>query len=66
MERVSLSYPLRLCIMTIFRYLFPPAPCDGLIDLTEDDKPFYFNPFSGELSLEFPKAERKLKGGILA
>lgn len=37
-----------------------------MIDLTEDDKPFYFNPFSGELSMDFPKAEHRLKGGILA
>ncbi|KAF8444821.1 SNF2 family N-terminal domain-containing protein [Boletus edulis BED1] len=47
-------------------YVFPAEPCNGLIDLTEDDKPFYFNPFSGELSLDFPKVERRLKGGILA
>ncbi|KAH7886199.1 SNF2 family N-terminal domain-containing protein [Phlebopus sp. FC_14] len=47
-------------------YVFPCKPRDGLIDLTEDERPFYFNPYSGELSLEFPKAERKLKGGILA
>ncbi|KAF8557658.1 hypothetical protein OG21DRAFT_1482121 [Imleria badia] len=47
-------------------YVFPAEPRDGLIDLTEDDKPLYFNPFSGELSLDFPKAERRLKGGILA
>ncbi|KAH7922804.1 hypothetical protein BV22DRAFT_1016617 [Leucogyrophana mollusca] len=47
-------------------YVFPCEPRDGVIDLTEDDKLFYFNPYSGELSLEFPKAERKLKGGILA
>ncbi|KIJ66394.1 hypothetical protein HYDPIDRAFT_109414 [Hydnomerulius pinastri MD-312] len=43
-------------------YVFPCEPRDGIIDLTEDEKPFYFNPYSGELSLEFPKAERKLKG----
>ncbi|KAG0707588.1 SNF2 family N-terminal domain-containing protein [Suillus ampliporus] len=47
-------------------YVFPAEPRDGIIDLTEDEKPFYFNPYSGELSLDFPKAERKLKGGILA
>ncbi|OJA20678.1 HLTF/DNA helicase [Rhizopogon vesiculosus] len=47
-------------------YAFPPEPRDGIIDLTEDEKAFYFNPYSGELSLDFPKAERKLKGGILA
>jgi DNA repair protein RAD5 len=37
----------------------------GIIDLTEE-RPFYFNEFSGELSLEFPKATREFKGGILA
>ncbi|KAG1754761.1 SNF2 family N-terminal domain-containing protein [Suillus paluster] len=47
-------------------YIFPAEPRDGIIDLTENEKPFYFNPYSGELSLDFPKAERKLKGGILA
>jgi len=49
-----------------YRYVFPPEPRDGIIDLTEDEKAFYFNPYSGELSLDFPKAECKLKGGILA
>jgi DNA repair protein RAD5 len=34
--------------------------------LTQDEIPFYFNSYSGELSLEFPKAERNCKGGILA
>lgn len=65
MERVSSSrwfvifpYPAR--------YAFPSEPRGGVIDLTEDEKPFYFNPYSGELSLVFPKAELKLKGGILA
>lgn len=47
-------------------YAFPAEPQDGIIDLTQDEKLFYFNPYSGELSLDFPKAERKLKGGILA
>ena len=36
------------------------------IDLTADEKPFYFNPYSGELSLKFPKAEMNCRGGILA
>ncbi|KAG1896321.1 SNF2 family N-terminal domain-containing protein [Suillus fuscotomentosus] len=48
------------------KYAFPAEPRDGIIDLTADEKPFYFNPYSGELSLDFPKAERTLKGGILA
>ncbi|KAJ6541849.1 SNF2 family N-terminal domain-containing protein [Mycena capillaripes] len=48
------------------QYAFP-HPRDGeVIDLTAEEKPFYFNPYSGELSLEFPKAERKGRGGILA
>ncbi|KAI0931359.1 hypothetical protein AcW1_001224 [Taiwanofungus camphoratus] len=47
-------------------YLFPPEPSQGIVDLTTDDKVFYFNEYSGELSLEFPKAERKCRGGILA
>ncbi|KAF8079094.1 DNA repair protein RAD5 [Lyophyllum atratum] len=50
------------------QYLFPQEPTlDGnLIDLTADDKPFYMNPYSGEMSLDFPKSERKFRGGILA
>ncbi|KAA1467782.1 hypothetical protein DENSPDRAFT_770871 [Dentipellis sp. KUC8613] len=47
-------------------YRFPAEPVDGIYDLTADEQPFYFNPYSGELSLEFPKTERKCKGGILA
>ncbi|KAJ3518013.1 hypothetical protein NLJ89_g135 [Agrocybe chaxingu] len=50
------------------QYTFPQEPVmDGdTIDLTADDKLFYFNSYSGELSLDFPKAERNCKGGILA
>lgn len=50
------------------RYAFPEEPImDGeMIDLTADERLFYFNPYSGELSLEFPRAERNCKGGILA
>ncbi|KAJ7070484.1 DNA repair protein RAD5 [Mycena amicta] len=48
------------------QYLFPLPPNDGVIDLTADQIPFYFNPYSGELSLDFPKAERQGRGGILA
>ncbi|KDQ63171.1 hypothetical protein JAAARDRAFT_119545 [Jaapia argillacea MUCL 33604] len=47
-------------------YAFPGEPKDGVIDLTADERPFYFSPFSGELSLEFPTTERKCRGGILA
>ncbi|KAG9316777.1 putative DNA repair protein RAD5 [Chiua virens] len=45
-------------------YVFPVEPGNGLIDLTEDEKSFYFNPFSGELSLQFPKTERKFRVGM--
>jgi hypothetical protein len=50
------------------RYIFPEKPFlyGELIDLTADEKPFYLNPYSGEMSLEFPKAERTCRGGILA
>ncbi|KAJ7110331.1 DNA repair protein RAD5 [Mycena crocata] len=48
------------------QYAFPPPRDGGVIDLTADETPFYFNPYSGELSLEFPRAERKGRGGILA
>ncbi|GLB43501.1 putative HIRAN domain containing protein [Lyophyllum shimeji] len=50
------------------QYFFPQKPAlDGeLIDLTADDIPFYMNPYSGEMSLDFPKSERKFRGGILA
>ncbi|THH32857.1 hypothetical protein EUX98_g1325 [Antrodiella citrinella] len=48
------------------QYVFPAEPTDGMIDLTADEVAFYFNEYSGELSLEFPKAERKFRGGILA
>ncbi|KAI0334349.1 hypothetical protein GY45DRAFT_1318351 [Cubamyces sp. BRFM 1775] len=47
-------------------YVFPFDPNNDMIDLTAEEQPFYFNEYSGELSLEFPKAERKCKGGILA
>ena len=46
--------------------MFPFDPNDDMIDLTADERSFYFNEYSGELSLEFPQAERKCKGGILA
>ncbi|KAF9785715.1 SNF2 family N-terminal domain-containing protein [Thelephora terrestris] len=47
-------------------FMFPSEPSAGIIDLTMIERPFYFNPYSGELSLEFPKAEIKCPGGILA
>ncbi|KAK1218085.1 DNA helicase rad5 [Marasmius sp. AFHP31] len=50
------------------QYAFPVQPStEGIIDLTDDNEQyFYFNPYSGELSSTFPKAERNCKGGILA
>jgi hypothetical protein len=66
----AVSYPVCFLLLSltqyVARYAFPSEPVDGIIDLTADEKAFYFNPYSGELSLEFPKAERKCKGGILA
>lgn len=53
-------------MLIILRYIFPSEPVDGVVDLTDSETPFYLNPYSGELSLEFPKAEQKCKGGILA
>ncbi|KAJ3731911.1 DNA repair protein RAD5 [Lentinula guzmanii] len=47
-------------------YAFPAKPDGGCIDLTQEDKLFYLNPYSGEMSLDFPKSERNCKGGILA
>ncbi|KAF8512694.1 SNF2 family N-terminal domain-containing protein [Gautieria morchelliformis] len=48
-------------------YAFPYEElADGVIDMTEEQKPFYYNPYSGELSLAFPRAEKKCRGGILA
>lgn len=55
-----------LYLTLLFRYTFPSDPHRGVIDLTAEDRPFYFNGYSGELSLQFPRAERKFKGGILA
>lgn len=50
-----------------YRYIFPPEPDDtGMLDLTGDDVSFYLNPYSGDLSLEFPKVNRSCRGGILA
>ena len=48
------------------RFIFPPEPSEDIIDLSISERSFYFNPYSGELSLEFPKAEVKCPGGILA
>lgn len=63
-----LSRPFHCQLTHLSRYFFPQKlDIDGeLIDLTTDEKPFYMNPYSGEMSLDFPKAERKCRGGILA
>jgi DNA repair protein RAD5 len=52
----------------VARFIFPVEPAvDGVIDLCdEEEAPFYFNPYSGELSLEFPKSTEHSCGGILA
>ncbi|KAF5392416.1 hypothetical protein D9757_002302 [Collybiopsis confluens] len=38
-------------------YAFPSKPNGDVIDLTQDEKPFYFSPYSGEISLNFPRFE---------
>ncbi len=43
------------------RYAFPIKTDSEIIDLTADEKPFYFNPYSGELSLTFPR-QREIAG----
>ncbi|KAK0198774.1 SNF2 family N-terminal domain-containing protein [Armillaria mellea] len=48
------------------QYVFPIKTDSEIVDLTADEKPFYFNPYSGELRLTFPKTERNCRGGILA
>lgn len=50
------------------RYIFPHDIGTDIdcIDLSEDDQYFYLNPYSGEMTLNFPKAERNCRGGILA
>ncbi|PVG03217.1 hypothetical protein CPB86DRAFT_723782 [Serendipita vermifera] len=48
-------------------FVFPFEPTeDGVIDLCADEHFFYFNPYSGELSLDFPRSTAECKGGILA
>ncbi|CAE6501552.1 unnamed protein product [Rhizoctonia solani] len=47
-------------------YIFPFEEDDGVIDLCADERSFYFNPYSGELSLNFVKTQNHKKGGILA
>ncbi|CUA75731.1 hypothetical protein RSOLAG22IIIB_06038 [Rhizoctonia solani] len=47
-------------------YVFPFEEDEGVIDLCADERSFYFNPYSGELSLNFVRTENHKKGGILA
>ena len=62
----STGHSFSVPTLTPRRFMFPSEPSPGIIDLTMNERPFYFNPYSGELSLEFPKAEIKCPGGILA
>ena len=56
-----------LGITYLIRYAFPYEELeDGIIDMTEEQKLFYVNPYSGELSLKFPRTEKRCRGGILA
>ncbi|GAA6012072.1 hypothetical protein JCM10207_005118 [Rhodosporidiobolus poonsookiae] len=55
------------------KYRFPRASSSGKGKGNEDEKEgqggeefFYYNPYSGELSLIFPRASTKCRGGILA
>lgn len=57
-------------------YAFPRHPAEIDVDEDEDSsnlsdeerkhRYFYFSPYSGSLSLDFPKASKRCKGGILA
>lgn len=48
-------------------FAFPFEPSEsGVIDPCADERLFYFNPYSGELSLEFPRSKTQARGGILA
>lgn len=48
-------------------YQWPEKDADNQdLPIIEDQPMFYVNPYSGELSLEFPKQEQNCLGGILA
>lgn len=48
-------------------YQWPSQDADNQpVPVIEDQTMFYVNPYSGELSLEFPKQEQNCLGGILA
>ncbi|KAI9103826.1 SNF2 family N-terminal domain-containing protein [Phlyctochytrium arcticum] len=46
-------------------YSFPPDPENPTL-IPDNTEKFYYNPYTGELSLEFPSAADKTRGGILA
>ncbi|WAQ86001.1 hypothetical protein PtA15_6A631 [Puccinia triticina] len=46
-------------------YLFPHDE-DQAHQINGPDEQFYYNPYMGEFSFEFPRASRKCQGGILA
>ncbi|KAF2188977.1 hypothetical protein K469DRAFT_702667 [Zopfia rhizophila CBS 207.26] len=48
-------------------YQWPKQDVDNMpVPIVDDQTMFYVNPYSGELSLEFPKQEQNCLGGILA
>ncbi|PVH95751.1 hypothetical protein DM02DRAFT_617679 [Periconia macrospinosa] len=48
-------------------YEWPTQDADNMpVPVIENQSMFYVNPYSGELSLEFPKQEQNCLGGILA
>jgi DNA repair protein RAD5 len=68
---------LRLVVVALLisapRYAFKKEHKEGQpIEVEDDDdwidpsRKFYWNPYSGELSLTFPTSNTKAKGGILA
>ncbi|KAG0140819.1 hypothetical protein CROQUDRAFT_83943 [Cronartium quercuum f. sp. fusiforme G11] len=44
-------------------YVFPIE--QGTLSFTDPEK-FYYNPYMGDLTLEFPRASRKCRGGVLS
>lgn len=48
-------------------YLWPKKDEDGIeIQFQGQQEKFYVNPYSGDLSLKFPRQEQHCLGGILA
>jgi len=69
MGRVS----LREVVVADVRYAFKkergqndPIEIEDDDDWVDPSRKFYWNPYSGELSLTFPTSNTKAKGGILA